>query len=235
MQSSPSAPRKSTASILLQSLLTFVIAGGALGALLSLLAGRFSFWQVWAFAGLFALGTASQGVYLSFLDPELLERRKQVAPAAESPAERIFIIFGLVSTFGLMVFSALDLRFGWSHVPVWAVLVGDGFMIASFLLYYFVFRVNSFASSSIQTYEGQKVITTGPYAVVRHPKYVGDLLLIVGIALAIGSWWGLLLLVVSISGLAWRILDEERLLKKDLPGYVDYMQKVRYRLIPLIW
>ena len=235
MQSTPSTPRKSTASILLQSLLTFVIAGGALGALLSLLAGRFSFWQVWAFASLFALGTASQGVYLSFLDPELLERRKLVAPAAESPAERIFIIFGLVSTFGLMAFSALDLRFGWSRVPVWAVLVGDGFMIASFLLYYFVFRVNSFASSSIQTYEGQKVITTGLYAVVRHPKYVGDLLLIVGIALGIGSWWGLLLLVVSISGLAWRILDEERLLKKDLPGYGDYMQKVRYRLIPLIW
>jgi len=235
MQTTSPTPRKSTASILVQGLLTFVLAGAVLGALLSLLAGKFSYWQVWAFASLFALGTASQGVYLSFLDPELLERRKQVAPSAESPAERIFIIVGLVSTFGLMAFCALDLRFGWSHMPVWASLLGDGLMIASFLLYYLVFRVNSFASASIQTYAGQKVIASGPYARVRHPKYVGDLFLIVGTSLAIGSWWGLLLLVVSISALAWRILDEERLLKKDLPGYVDYMQKVRYRLIPYLW
>jgi protein-S-isoprenylcysteine O-methyltransferase Ste14 len=234
-QTTPPAPRKSTTSILVQGLATFVVGAGALGAVLSLLAGKFSHWQVWAFAGLFALGTASQGVYLAFLDPELLERRKQVAPAAESLAERIFVIFGLVSTFGLMIFCAFDLRFGWSRVPLWASLVGDLCLIASFLLYYLVFQVNSFASSSIQTYAGQKVIATGPYAFVRHPKYVGDLFLIIGIPLAIGSWWGLAVLLLSFVSLAWRILDEEKLLKKDLPGYVEYTQKVRYRLIPYIW
>ncbi len=105
----------------------------------------------------------------------------------------------------------------------------------SFYLYYLVFQVNSYAASSIQIFEGQQVISIGLYALVRHPKYVVDLFLVIGIPLALGSWWALAFIVLVIPGLVWRILDEEKLLKKDLPGYVEYTQKVRYRLVPYIW
>ena len=108
-------------------------------------------------------------------------------------------------------------------------------LLFSFYLYYLVFRENSYAASSIKTFEGQKVISTGPYARVRHPKYVGDLFMVIGIPLALGSWWALALIVLTIAGLVWRILDEEKLLKKDLPGYTDYTQKVHYRLVPYLW
>ncbi len=114
-------------------------------------------------------------------------------------------------------------------------LVGDGLIALSFLTYILVFKENSFAASSIQTFEGQQVISTGPYALVRHPKYVGDLFLVIGTPLALGSWWALVFVLVTIPALAWRILDEEKLLKKDLPGYVEYTQKVRYRLVPYLW
>ena len=114
-------------------------------------------------------------------------------------------------------------------------LAGDALIVLGYFVYYLVFRENSFAASSIQTFEGQKVISTGLYALVRHPKYVGDLLLVVGIPLALGSWWGLAWIVLTIPGLVWRILDEEKLLKKDLPGYVEYTQKVRYRVVPYLW
>ena len=105
----------------------------------------------------------------------------------------------------------------------------------SFYLYYLVFRENSYAASSIKTFEGQKVISSGPYALVRHPKYVGDLFLVISIPLALGSWWALVLIVLSLAGLVWRILDEEKLLEKDLPGYTDYSHQVRYRLVPGLW
>jgi protein-S-isoprenylcysteine O-methyltransferase Ste14 len=144
-----------------------------------------------------------------------------------------------VGNFGLIVFSALDHRFGWSQmspfVSLIVSLIGEGLVVLSFVVYYFVFRENSYAASSIQTYEGQKVISTGLYARVRHPKYVGDIILVVGIPLALGSWWGLAFLLLVLPALAWRILDEEKLLKKDLPGYVEYTQKVRYRLVPHLW
>jgi protein-S-isoprenylcysteine O-methyltransferase Ste14 len=120
-------------------------------------------------------------------------------------------------------------------MPVFVSVLGDALLVFSFYLYYLVFRENSYAASSIKTFEGQKVISTGPYARVRHPKYVGDLFLVIGIPLALGSWWALALIVLSIAGLVWRILDEEKLLKKDLPGYIEYTQKVRYRLVPYLW
>ena len=105
----------------------------------------------------------------------------------------------------------------------------------SFLIWFFVFKENSFGGSNVQTYEGQRVISTGPYALVRHPMYVGVLVLLVGIPPALGSWWGLAFLVLVIPALGWRILDEEKLLKKDLSGYLEYTQRVRYRLVPYLW
>jgi len=231
----PTNTDKTLNTVIVQGFLNFLIGTIVIGALLSWIAGTVAYWQAWVFAILFNLGTASQGIYLFIKDPELLERRKQVAPADESTIERFFIIFALASIFGVIIIGALDQRFGWSQMPFWVTLVGDILIILSFILYYFVFMENSFAASSIRTFEGQRVISTGPYAIVRHPKYIGDILLIIGIPLALGTWWGLIILVLTIPGMAWRILDEEKLLKDDLPGYRAYLEKVRYRLLPYVW
>jgi protein-S-isoprenylcysteine O-methyltransferase Ste14 len=98
-----------------------------------------------------------------------------------------------------------------------------------------VFKENSYGGSTVQIFEGQKVIATGPYAFVRHPMYTGVLVMILGVPLALDSWWGLAILILAVPILAWRILDEEKLLEEDLPGYMDYEQKVRYRLAPYLW
>jgi protein-S-isoprenylcysteine O-methyltransferase Ste14 len=226
-------------NLIIPAIRNFLLGVVALGVVLFFAAGTLAYWQAWVFIILFMVLVTTQGIYLSIKDPELLERRRQIAPAGESTREKIFIVVGLVGNFGLIVFSALDHRFGWSQmspfVSLIVSLIGEGLVVLSFVVYYFVFRENSYAASSIQTYEGQKVISTGLYARVRHPKYVGDIILVVGIPLALGSWWGLAFLLLVLPALAWRILDEEKLLKKDLPGYVEYTQKVRYRLVPHLW
>jgi protein-S-isoprenylcysteine O-methyltransferase Ste14 len=222
-------------SLIIPAVRNFLLGVIALGIVLFLAAGTLNYWQAWVFIILFMALVTTQGIYLSIKDPELLERRRQIAPAGESTREKIFIIVGLLGNFCLIVFSALDHRLGLSQISPLVSLIGEGLVVLSFLGYYFVFRENSFAASSIQTFEGQKVISTGLYAHVRHPKYAGDLLLVIGIPLALGSWWGLAFLLLVIPALVWRILDEEKLLKKDLPGYAGYMEKVRYRLVPYLW
>ena len=231
----PAAPGNSLKGILILAIRNFVISAVVLGVLLCLLVGTLGYWQGWVFAVLFAVLTNGQGVYLALKDPALLERRKRIAAQGESQAERIFIIVGLVSNLGLLVFAALDQRFGWSRMPGWVSVLGDALMGLSFYLYYLVFRENSYAASSIQTFAGQKVISTGLYGLVRHPKYLGDLLLVLGTTLALGSWWGLAFNLIVVPALAWRIGDEEKLLKQDLPGYTAYTQQVRYRLVPYVW
>jgi protein-S-isoprenylcysteine O-methyltransferase Ste14 len=207
----------------------------ALGVVLLLSAGTLNYWQAWVFVILFMALVTQQGIYLAIKDPALLERRKKVAAEGESTGQKPFIIVGLLTNACLLLFSALDHRFGWSQMPALVSVVGDVLLGFSFFLYYLVFRENSYAASIIKTFEGQKVISTGPYALVRHPKYVGDIILVVGIPLALGSWWGLAFIVLVVPSLAWRILDEEKLLKKDLPGYVEYTQKVKFRLVPYLW
>ena len=234
-QSEMKAQGNTMKRLILPGIRNFVIGVIVLGVLLCLLAGTFNYWQGWVLTVLFAFLTTAQGVYLGMKDPELLERRKNIAAEGESRAQRIFIFVGLLSTFSLFVFSALDHRFGWSQVPVVVNVLGDVLLVISFYVYYLVFKENSYAASSIKIFEGQEVISTGLYGIVRHPKYVGDLFLVIGIPLALGSWWTLAFLVLTIAALAWRILDEEKLLKKDLPGYSEYTQKVRYRLVPYLW
>ncbi len=234
-RSAPTNKRDIRKSLILPGIRNFVIGAVVLGGVLCLLAGTFRYWQAWVFAVLFVGLTTGQGIYLGIKDPELLERRKNIAAEGESRAQRIFIVAALLSELCLILFPALDHRFGWSHVPPIVSVVGDVLMVLSFVVYYFVFEENSFAASSIKTFEGQKVIATGPYGLLRHPKYAGDLLLNVGISLALGSWWALAFVLVMLPTLAWRILDEEKLLRKDLPGYDEYMHKVRYRLVPYVW
>jgi protein-S-isoprenylcysteine O-methyltransferase Ste14 len=135
----------------------------------------------------------------------------------------------------LLVVPAIDRRLDWSSVPWWLVLVGDAGVMLGYAAIFAVVRANSYAAATVRVEKDQPVISTGPYAIVRHPMYSGALLFLGLIPLALCSYWGLLLAVPTFAGLAWRAADEERVLIRDLPGYADYCRKVRWRLVPGIW
>jgi protein-S-isoprenylcysteine O-methyltransferase Ste14 len=157
-------------------------------------------------------------------------------PAAEKePTQKIIMVVALLSLAAMPVVSAVDCRMHWSHVPPPVVILGDILIVIAYVGFFFVFRANTYGAATIQIAEGQRVISTGPYAVVRHPMYSWALVMLLGIPLALGSWWGLMMLVPALAGIVWRLLDEERFLAKNLSGYGDYMSKIRYRLVPVVW
>lgn len=222
--------------LILSALQTFLIGTVVLGIVLFLPAWTLNYWQAWVFILVFMICVTAVGLYLSIHDPELLERRKKVGPAAEtSPVQKAVMSIGLIGILAMLVVSVLDHRFGWSSVPPLLSIVGDVLVALGLFMNVLVFKENSFGGSTVETFEAQKVISTGPYAIVRHPMYAGVLVMMIGVPLALGSLWGLLVLAIISPGLIWRIVDEEKLLKKDLPGYSQYMQKVRYRLVPYLW
>lgn len=222
--------------LITQSIGTFLFGVIVLGLLILLPAGTLNYWQAWAFIVVFMVSVSVIGLYLSLKDPALLERRKRIGPAAEqSPVQKIIISVAILADLGLLIFCGLDHRFGWSRVPAYISLVGDALVALGLFIDLRVFRENSYGASNIQVEATQKVISTGPYALLRHPMYTGVLIMVLGVPLALGSWWGLLIIAVVLPGLMWRILDEEKLLEKDLSGYREYEQKVRYRLVPYVW
>ena len=222
--------------LILSTLKTFLFGIIALGILLFLPAWTLRYWQAWVFILVFLTCVSAIGVYLSLQDPALLEKRKKVGPAAEtSPVQKIIMSFAMIGIMTLLVICALSVRFGWSYVPWYISLFGDVLVALGLFVNYLVFKENTFGGSTIETSEDQKVISTGLYAHIRHPMYAGVLIMMIGIPLALGSYLGLVVLAIILPGLIWRILDEEKILRKDLPGYAEYMQKVRYRLIPKIW
>jgi len=222
--------------VAVQAIETFLFGVIALGAVLFLPAWTLNYWQAWAFILVFMTLLALSGTYFSVKDPALIERRKEAGPAAEqSTGRKINITYAYILELGMLILSALDHRFGWSHMPTWVSMLGIGFVILANVIWFIGKRENSYAGSAIKIYEGQKVVTTGPYGLVRHPNYAGDLPLVLGIPLALGSWWGLVVFALLIPAMVWRIHDEEKLLKKDLRGYAEYTRKVRYRLVPYIW
>lgn len=130
----------------------------------------------------------------------------------------------------------LDHRFGWSRpVPAYISILGNALAVLGILIYFLVVRVNRFAASTVEVAEGQTVVSTGLYALVRHPMYMGAILVCVGTPLALGSWWGLLFTPLFVAWFAWRLLNEEKFLRVNLAGYEEYMRKVRYRLVPYVW
>jgi len=175
-------------------------------------------------------------VFLLRRDPALLERRMRGGPTAEKrPVERVIMAFTSIGFIALLVVPALDRRFGWSAVPVYAVVAGDALVGIGFYFIFLVYKENTFTSATIEIAADQKVVSTGPYAVVRHPMYGSALLYLAGTPLALGSYWGLLPLAAMLPFLVWRLFDEEALLTGSLPGYLEYKKKVRHRLVPGIW
>ncbi|HEX7734245.1 MAG TPA: isoprenylcysteine carboxylmethyltransferase family protein [Ktedonobacteraceae bacterium] len=220
----------------IQAARTFIVGVIALGVLLFLPAWTLAYWQAWVFIVVFMTSTSVIGIYLTLKDPALLERRKKFGPTAEqSAAQKIIIFLAIFSNLALLLFCAFDYRFAWSPVPWYVSAPGDVLVALGLFINLVVFRENSYGASTIETFADQKVISTGLYARVRHPMYVGVLVMVTGVPLALGSWWGLAILVLTIPVLIWRILDEEKLLRNDLPGYSEYTRKVRYRLVPYLW
>ena len=216
--------------------LSLVIFIAVIGLLLFAIAGTLHYWQAWACLTVLAIASILTTVYLMKHDPALLERRMHGGPTAEKrPAQRLIMLVMTIAFAALFVVPALDIRFGWSAVPAAVVALGDALVVVGFWIIFVVYRENSFTSATIEIAEDQKVISTGPYAIVRHPMYVGALLYLFGIPLALGSYWGLLAFVPIVPLLLWRIFDEERMLVKSLDGYLAYREQVRYRLIPHVW
>ncbi len=208
----------------------------SMAALLFLPAGTFDFWQAWMFMGVFVGASAILTVYLAVESPQLLKRRMKVGPRAEEEkTQKIAVRLVMLGFMMLLLIPALDRRLGWSAVPRYVSLIGDALIALAFVLFFLVFRANPYSASTVQVSQDQTVVSAGPYAVVRHPMYAGALILMVGTPLALGSWWGLLGMLVMIPALVWRLLDEERFLNDRLMGYAHYMQTVRYRLVPLVW
>ena len=198
----------------------------AMGVLLFVTAGTFSYWQAWVFLAVFFGASVSITIYLMKKDPALLRRRLSGGPTAEKrKSQRIIMFFASLGFIALLVVPALDNRFKWSSVPVFLVIAGDVLTAAGFFIVFLAYRENSFASAKIEVAPDQKVISTGPYAIVRHPMYAGSLLYIFAMPLALGSYWGYLALLIFFPFLMWRMFDEERFLKKDLPGYTEYCEK----------
>jgi protein-S-isoprenylcysteine O-methyltransferase Ste14 len=207
-----------------------------MGVFLFLPAWTFDYWEAWVFIVVFFVCSFAITVYLAIKDPKLLERRMNVGPRAEKEkTQKIIMLLAVVSFAGTIILPALDHRFEWSDVPTSIVVLGNALIILGFLVFLFVFRENTFGASTIEVVEDQRVISTGLYAIVRHPMYTGALILLFGIPLALGSWWGLLMFVPSVAGIVWRLLDEEKFLSKNLEGYTEYWNRVRYRLIPFVW
>ena len=196
-------------------------------------AGTLDYWQAWVYLAVIFIPMGFVLVYLLRSDPDLLERRFRMREK-ESTEKKIIPLSWLFFLVAFLL-PGLDRRFGWSQVPAWVVIAADALVLLGYGIVFLVFRQNTYASRVIEVEQEQKVISSGVYAVVRHPMYVGMLLLYGASTIALGSWWAFLPVLPIIGIIIARVLDEERLLARDLPGYSEYMQKVRFRLIPGIW
>jgi protein-S-isoprenylcysteine O-methyltransferase Ste14 len=222
--------------LLARALMGFIFLFLVIATVLFGLLGTLHDGPAWAMLAMFFGCAGIITVWLWFRDKALLERRVKAGPGSEpDPMQNVVqAVAGLVflATFAV---PGLDRRFGWSHAPLAVSLAGDGMIAIGFLIVFLTFRENTFTAGTIEVAEGQHVIESGPYAVVRHPMYAGALVMIAGIPLALGSWWGLMPAALLVPVLVWRLLREETFLAANLPGYDAYRGRVRYRLAPIFW
>jgi protein-S-isoprenylcysteine O-methyltransferase Ste14 len=204
-----------------------------LGLFILVPARTFNYWQVYVYIGILVIPMIFVLFYFLKNDPLFLERRTR-AKEKEKAQKIIQIVFSLMFLSGFVI-PGLDKRFGWSDIPIYIVLITDIIILLGYLLIFFVFKQNSYASRVVEVDKSQRVISTGLYSIVRHPMYLGVLIMYIPTPVALGSYWGLIPMATIPMAIVFRILNEEKVLRKDLPGYKEYCQKTRYRLIPLIW
>lgn len=216
--------------------LALAILAVVMGLLLFVSAGTARYWQAWVYLSIFFGAAALTTLYLMRNDPALLQRRMSGGPTAEKqPTQKFIMLCASLGFIALLVVPALDHRFAWSTIPFYGVLVGDLLVAVGFFFVFLVYRENTFTSATIELAPDQKVISTGPYAIVRHPMYASASLYLLGTPLALGSYCGLVPLAGLLPFLIWRLVDEERFLAQNLAGYTEYQKKVRCRLVPRIW
>ena len=204
-----------------------------LGAVLFIPAGTIYWWHAWIFLAILISLAFFITTYFFKRSPEFLERRIKFKEK-EHTQKLIIAIADLVFFAGFVV-AGLDFRFGWSHVPVWLVLMSDVIMTLSYSLIFLAFRENPYAARTVETFPGQKLIDTGVYAVVRHPMYAGIIPMFLMIPLALGSFLAAIFIIPICAILIARTLNEEDVLKRELKGYRQYCERVRWRIIPYVW
>ena len=217
-------------------MLVLCLVGSALIALtLFIAAGTVRYWRAW---GYLAVNSVAAIPYVGYLlnNPRLLETRMKAGPTAEQRSvQKVITLLGGISIIVAFIVPGLDDRFGWSNVPLWLVVMGDALIVAGMLMVYRVVRENPFGSATVRVAEDQRVISTGPYGIVRNPMYASALVYLLGMPLALGSFWTLIPSAVTMLSLVCRLLDEENFLTRNLPGYAEYCTRVRWHLIPLIF
>ncbi len=196
-------------------------------------AGTWNYWQAWVYMGMLLIPMFFVMVYLIRNNPELLERRMRLRE--QRSEQKLIVKISLIFFLLAYLLPGFDIRFGWSNVPVWICIVADVLILVGYGIVVRVFQVNSYASRVVEINSGQKVIDTDVYAIVRHPMYFGAILMYSLSPLALGSYWAMIPGIMIVPVLVARILDEEVALEKDLPGYAEYKQKTKYRLLPFVW
>ena len=196
-------------------------------------AGTLNYWTGWLFIGALFIPMFFVMLYLLRNDPDLLQKRMKTKEKEE--IQKVYLSLSIVICILTFAIPGLDFRYQWSEVPGWLVILATGIMIGGYFMFFTVMKQNSYASRVIEIQKGQKLIDTGLYGVVRHPMYLAATLMYGVMPLVLGSYWGLIPVILLPLLLVIRILNEEKVLKNNLPGYEEYMKKVKYRLIPFIW
>jgi len=215
------------------AVLRYLLAIIVFGLIFFLPAGTIRYWEAWIYCGITLIPILFVFIYLLKNNPELLERRTRMREK-EQPQKLIVKLSMFIFVLAFII-PGLDYRFNWSYVPVAVVIIADVIVLAGYFIFFLVMKENAYASRIVEVEKGQKVISTGPYSIVRHPMYLGVFLMYLLSPIALGSFWAIIAFIPLPVLVIFRIFNEEQVLVKELPGYKDYMQKVKYRLIPFVW
>jgi len=211
----------------------FLIATAVFGAFLFIPAGSLRFWQGWAFLTIWFVPILAAFAYFYKHDPALVERRLNRKETVRE--QKLIIKFGFVTWLIGYLLPGLDHRFGWSHLPLWLTILSQAFVLGGWLMVFWVLKANSFAAATIRVEPDQKVISSGPYRIVRHPMYLGVSVMLLFSPLALGSYFALPVFALFIPIIVLRLLNEEKVLRQELPGYAEYCLHTRFRLVPFLW
>ena len=222
-----------TTKLFIQALTKFLVGLLLVGLLLFLPAGTFGYWQAWLFIGILFVPMFIAGVWLMCRQPELL--RKRLSAKEEQSEQKWVVALSSLLFITMFVMAGLNFRFGWLLMPDWMTYVAAGIFLLGYILYAEVMRENVWLSRTVEVQQDQKVIDTGLYGIVRHPMYSATLLLFLSMPLVLNSVWSFALMLLYIPIIVKRICNEEIVLERDLAGYKEYKQRVRYRLIPFVW
>lgn len=220
-------------SLLIKAITAFLLGLLTTGAMLFLPAGTLAYYGAWLFVFLLFTPIFIVGIVLFLRNPDLLRKRLEMKER-DKEQRGVVSLSGLLLVFSL-VLSGFDFRFGWSLVSNAVVVLASVLLLVGYALYAEVLRENIYLSRVVEVQEGQIVIDTGLYGIVRHPMYLAVSLLYIAIPLVLGSWWALLPMSLCVLLLLVRIKNEELLLHQGLPGYTEYTKRVQYRMIPFLW